>query len=107
MLRRLHILAQRNDARDRHRSRRRVDFALVIFDDGDAVEENRLHRGLPGPEAQRIIAQRRIIGVENKGRTAIGMPRSEEHTSELQSLMRISYAVLCLKQNKNKYHTEH
>src|SRR3546814_6322535 len=29
--------------------------------------------------------------------------RSEEHTSELQSLMRISYAVLCLKKkNKNK-----
>src|SRR3546814_7125524 len=26
-----------------------------------------------------------------------GMPRSEEHTSELQSLMRISYAVFCLK----------
>src|SRR3546814_10683288 len=29
--------------------------------------------------------------------------RSEEHTSELQSLMRISYAVFCLK--KKKYHT--
>src|SRR3546814_14228914 len=29
-------------------------------------------------------------------------PRSEEHTSELQSLMRISYAVFCLKK-KNKY----
>src|SRR3546814_2005878 len=28
--------------------------------------------------------------------------RSEEHTSELQSLMRISYAVFCLKQNKKK-----
>src|SRR3546814_3286268 len=28
--------------------------------------------------------------------------RSEEHTSELQSLMRISYAVLCLKKKKNK-----
>src|SRR3546814_2762472 len=28
--------------------------------------------------------------------------RSEEHTSELQSLMRISYAVFCLKKNKNK-----
>src|SRR3546814_8461141 len=27
--------------------------------------------------------------------------RSEEHTSELQSLMRISYAVICLKQKKN------
>src|SRR3546814_2795307 len=30
-----------------------------------------------------------------------GHPRSEEHTSELQSLMRISYAVFCLKK-KNK-----
>src|SRR3546814_3441371 len=36
--------------------------------------------------------------------------RSEEHTSELQSLMRISYAVFCLKKkknkNKNNNHTE-
>src|SRR3546814_4154663 len=31
--------------------------------------------------------------------------RSEEHTSELQSLMRISYAVLCLTKNKNNKHT--
>src|SRR3546814_2550447 len=29
--------------------------------------------------------------------------RSEEHTSELQSLMRISYAVFCLKKKNNKY----
>src|SRR3546814_6732988 len=29
--------------------------------------------------------------------------RSEEHTSELQSLMRISYAVLCLTKKKKKY----
>src|SRR3546814_7316243 len=29
--------------------------------------------------------------------------RSEEHTSELQSLMRISYAVFCLKKKKNQY----
>src|SRR3546814_5243515 len=29
-------------------------------------------------------------------------PRSEEHTSELQSLMRISYAVFCLKKKKRK-----
>src|SRR3546814_7471474 len=32
----------------------------------------------------------------------IGIPRSEEHTSELQSLMRISYAVLCLKKKTKK-----
>src|SRR3546814_13897158 len=30
--------------------------------------------------------------------------RSEEHTSELQSLMRISYAVFCLKKKKNNIH---
>src|SRR3546814_6648984 len=34
-------------------------------------------------------------------------PRSEEHTSELQSLMRISYAVFCLKKKKSQYHTSH
>src|SRR3546814_8013322 len=40
------------------------------------------------------------------------VPRSEEHTSELQSLMRISYAVFCLKKKNKKqvervlYHTQ-
>src|SRR3546814_7363368 len=32
--------------------------------------------------------------------------RSEEHTSELQSLMRISYAVFCLKKKKKKHKTK-
>src|SRR3546814_3438560 len=32
--------------------------------------------------------------------------RSEEHTSELQSLMRISYAVFCLKKKKNTHTTD-
>src|SRR3546814_7067451 len=32
-----------------------------------------------------------------------GTIRSEEHTSELQSLMRISYAVFCLKKKNDKY----
>src|SRR3546814_9434569 len=36
--------------------------------------------------------------------STISTRRSEEHTSELQSLMRISYAVFCLKK-KIKYHT--
>src|SRR3546814_6088854 len=31
------------------------------------------------------------------------LPRSEEHTSELQSLMRISYAVFCLKKKKQQH----
>src|SRR3546814_3164453 len=33
--------------------------------------------------------------------------RSEEHTSELQSLMRISYAVFCLKKKNSGHHTHH
>src|SRR3546814_10848080 len=36
-------------------------------------------------------------------RREVGAERSEEHTSELQSLMRISYAVFCLKKKKNKH----
>src|SRR3546814_4544745 len=34
------------------------------------------------------------------------LPRSEEHTSELQSLMRISYAVFCLKKKNTISHTK-
>src|SRR3546814_2463132 len=37
-------------------------------------------------------------------RANLDMTRSEEHTSELQSLMRISYAVFCLKKKKTSKH---
>src|SRR3546814_6778298 len=40
------------------------------------------------------LAQRRCVNLQR---------RSEEHTSELQSLMRISYAVFCLKTNTTKH----
>src|SRR3546814_1324496 len=39
---------------------------------------------------------------EEEGTRRDGRGRSEEHTSELQSLMRISYAVFCLKKKKTK-----
>src|SRR3546814_4759902 len=42
--------------------------------------------------------RRRLLGCQRPG--AAGRGRSEEHTSELQSLMRISYAVFCLKKKK-------
>src|SRR3546814_2624435 len=38
-------------------------------------------------------------------RAVLGQRRSEEHTSELQSLMRISYAVFCLKKKKTRTNT--
>src|SRR3546814_8333534 len=47
----------------------------------------------------------RLIDTVNQSRAALAAAeagRSEEHTSELQSLMRISYAVFCLKKNKTK-----
>src|SRR3546814_2655450 len=42
------------------------------------------------------------VRVEDTLTIRIETQRSEEHTSELQSLMRISYAVFCLKKQKNK-----
>src|SRR3546814_10479467 len=43
-----------------------------------------------------------VLEVDNDNNGEIDAGRSEEHTSELQSLMRISYAVFCLKKKKNK-----
>src|SRR3546814_5859869 len=53
-----------------------------------------------------ISAQLLVTGsslTEDFYRLCVRRQRSEEHTSELQSLMRISYAVFCLKKKKN-YH---
>src|SRR3546814_18133377 len=53
-----------------------------------------------GPAGEPDPRQRRRRGVERV--VAAGqLQRSEEHTSELQSLMRISYAVFCLKKKKS------
>src|SRR3546814_3864018 len=59
--------------------------------------------GDPVFERDRIIFPRlAVVG----GAADFGDARSEEHTSELQSLMRISYAVFCLKK-KNSVYTKH
>src|SRR3546814_1357745 len=60
--------------------RRRLDAARA---DGETPRTRRAHR----------MARPRLQGT-----------RSEEHTSELQSLMRISYAVFCLKKKKKTTH---
>src|SRR3546814_12127620 len=54
----------------------------------------------PAPAPRRRRTTRRPA----RDRRASSRPRSEEHTSELQPLMRISYAVFCLKKKK-KYKT--
>src|SRR3546814_8892488 len=62
--------------------------------------EHRSDRGAPRRQRNpRRPAQRRLRVQRGRRRD----PRSEEHTSELQSLMRISYAVFCLKKKKQSH----
>src|SRR3546814_3399117 len=74
---------QADDGRCRPRCRR------------DHAEQSRVRSGL-FPTAER---EAQVPQLEPQ-RRRLGGPRSEEHTSELQSLMRISYAVFCLKKKK-------
>src|SRR3546814_1350444 len=55
-----------------------------------------------GSVAVTLLAQKgyRVIAATGRPETHDYLKRSEEHTSELQSLMRISYAVFCLKKKK-------
>src|SRR3546814_5771335 len=50
------------------------------------------------------IADEVVQHAKKAGAMPLGVERSEEHTSELQSLMRISYAVFCLKKKNNTTH---
>src|SRR3546814_6666142 len=58
------------------------------------------------PELPRCADPRRMQDRDH-ARFDLQEGRSEEHTSELQSLMRISYAVFCLKKKKNTLHINH
>src|SRR3546814_4937942 len=71
---------------------------LVTHSDGrQTVEELKEDLGLRRDDTEGTRRQLRSQGIEAAD------IRSEEHTSELQSLMRISYAVFCLKKKNNEY----
>src|SRR3546814_9199367 len=57
-------------------------------------------KGVARPMSDLLVSRRRLLRAGALGAGALALPawarRSEEHTSELQSLMRISYAVFCL-----------
>src|SRR3546814_7653410 len=71
-----------------------------------APVQGRLSFGLREPQLRAWPDSRQLHGVSQAAlplglwRGADPQARSEEHTSELQSLMRISYAVFCLKKKK-------
>src|SRR3546814_2078356 len=95
---------------------RHLDAAHVIYSREHRQRHDRVELRLRrardvaaiGVEARlEHLAQPRLA--EHLPRLAAGHQqrrRSEEHTSELQSLMRISYAVFCLKKKKNKYNKQ-
>src|SRR3546814_2365309 len=55
-----------------------------------------------GPDDGHLVRYADEVGNEASCRPVIDIARSEEHTSELQSLMRIAYAVFCLQKIKRK-----
>src|SRR3546814_6813780 len=61
-----------------------------------------LRRAVRGAQAAAERVLRPYAAICCARRSGGGRQRSEEHTSELQSLMRISYAVFCLKTKKKK-----
>src|SRR3546814_8946980 len=74
---------------------RRLDAHQILHRLGAAFDR------LP-PRCREVVWLRRVEELPQKEVAArLGISRSEEHTSELQSLMRNSYAVFCLKK-KNK-----
>src|SRR3546814_3058675 len=95
--------AQRGDD-DRHlpfRTSREIGLKTVVGAVDDLVDRERRRRTIrmhPIPRGE-FLGDPVQPFVEQRLRPCV--ERSEEHTSELQSLMRISYAVFCLKKKKN------
>src|SRR3546814_2985855 len=69
---------------------------LGLLDFAERPRADQVRRGQR--DLDRVEVERRALLVEHVQKV---FHRSEEHTSELQSLMSISYAVLCLKQKKS------
>src|SRR3546814_9922229 len=77
---------------------------------GPLVVQHDAHAGVQEGQLAQPVLQRREVELDHgegllrrlEGDLGPRLGRSEEHTSELQSLMRISYAVFCLK--KKTYH---
>src|SRR3546814_8311349 len=113
---RLDVDADRTGSRNRDR-----DKPLRVAETG--LDRGASHNGATTPVATEQYTRRRALqhcrqhqpmeSVGQRGELAIDSAplaldarRSEEHTSELQSLMRISYAVFCLKKKTKKHTTK-
>src|SRR3546814_5556213 len=70
------------------------------------IDINGVRIGMSPAEATAAIGATGMPNIHRGGRDFFIDKRSEEHTSELQSLMRISYAVFCLKKTKQYINTK-
>src|SRR3546814_8983771 len=91
----------------------RLAAASRAWHDGSAIDgSGAIYRKLLAAIEAKSGVRLRVLADIVAGASAGGInaiflarARSEEHTSELQSLMRISYAVFCLKKKNNNRHT--
>src|SRR3546814_6745079 len=83
------------------KKRNNVGFALQILQRRLASSPAAIYQSLKR-RRERLENELGEARLAAKGRRAGMGERSEEHTSELQSLMRLPYAVFCLKKNKTK-----
>src|SRR3546814_5781712 len=70
--------------------------ASLLVNQPALAQDHSRHQGMSMPGMQMPTPQKPAAK-----KAVAKKPRSEEHTSELQSLMRISYAVFCLKKKNN------
>src|SRR3546814_4075187 len=84
---------------------RRV-YLGVAEQDLDDADVDAIFEKMGGETVPQRVRSDPLVDVRGLGGLdddAVELARSEEHTSELQSLMRISYAVFCLKKKKKKH----
>src|SRR3546814_4540381 len=104
-------LCRSEDAAARHAAQRLEDRGDQMSPAVHAADKAQAIRG--AGEEQSVVTRDREERDERPGEGARApqvedqtLVRSEEHTSELQSLMRISYAVFCLKKKNNNRSTK-
>src|SRR3546814_1654687 len=95
----------------------RSESSIATFATALQHAERQLHSGGTAPAGAMALGRalldklpwtpmRKVIDISGDGRINTG-PQIEEHTSELQSLMRISYAVFCLKKKNTHITYQH